>query len=420
MTTTTNDTQPGAQDTAPTISAAALRGGRLIVLAAILLFAMCLRSAVTSLTPLLAAISRDIGFGATVIGVLGMLPTAMFAIAGLVTPPLTERLGLERTTLAAVIATVIGMATRPMMSTTGGLLLLSCLALLGMGIGNVVLPPLVKRYFTHRVALMSAAYLAVLQIGTTVPALTAVPLANAYGWRVSLAAWVIVPVAALLPWIGVVIARRGHDVDDHSARTTVGSAAPGKVWRSPLAWGMAGMFGMTSLTTYSMFTWIPEILASAGGSAALGGGMVALFSAVGFFATLAVPPLAGRILNPFPLVVVCLTCFLIGFGGLLWLPMTSTAVWMIALGIGQSTFPLGITLVNLRTRTAAGSAALSGFIQGVGYAVACLGPVLFGVLHTITGGWYAPFGLLLVALAVLGIGAIQACRPQMLEDSWSR
>lgn len=113
-----------------------------------------------------------------------------------------------------------------------------------------------------------------------------------------LVTWVLVPVAALLPWIGVVIARRGHDVEDHSAEPHADSAAVGQVWRSPLAWGMAGMFGMTSLVTYSMFTWIPAILASAGGSAKLGGVMVALFSAVGFIGTLAIPPLAARMRNP--------------------------------------------------------------------------------------------------------------------------
>lgn len=377
-------------------SLAALRRARLLVLVAILLFALCLRAAVTSLAPLLTEVAGEIGFGSTVIGVFGMLPTAMFAVAGLVAPVLIERFGLERATLVAVAATAVGMATRPTMSTTGGLLALSCLALLGMGIGNIVIPPLVKRYFSHRVALVSAGYLTVLQIGTMVPALTAVPLADAYGWRFSLAAWMIAPVAALLPWVGVVIARRGHDTADHSAEPTLDPTVTGQVWRSPLAWGMAAMFGMTSLVTYSMFTWIPAILSSAGGSAALGGTMVALFSGVGFIGTLAVPPLAARMRNPFPLVGACLLCFLVGFGGLLWMPMHGTAVWVAILGLGPSTFPLGLTLVNLRTATAAGSAALSGFTQGVGYTLACFGPVLFGVLHDMTGSWFAPFGLLLV------------------------
>lgn len=146
----------------------------------------------------------------------------MFAVGGLITPALTSGFGLERTTLAAVIATIIGMAARPVMAGTLGLLLMSCVALLGMGIGNVVIPPLVKRYFSDRVALLSTVYLTCVQIGTTIPALTAVPLADSHGWRLSLATWLLVPLAALLPWIGVVLVRRGHDVRDHSGRAARG------------------------------------------------------------------------------------------------------------------------------------------------------------------------------------------------------
>lgn len=89
-----------------------VKQGRLLVLLAIVLFALTLRTAVTSLTPLLTQISEDLHFGATIIGVFGMLPTAMFAAAGIVTPFLTSRIGLERTTLVAVAATAIGIGVR--------------------------------------------------------------------------------------------------------------------------------------------------------------------------------------------------------------------------------------------------------------------------------------------------------------------
>nr|WP_019202871.1 MFS transporter [Tsukamurella sp. 1534] len=391
--------------------------GRLLVLLAIVLFALTLRIAVTSLTPLLTQISEDVGFGATVIGVFGMLPTLMFAAAGIVTPALTSRIGLERTTLVAVAATAAGMAIRAVMGGTVGLLAFSCLALLGMGVGNVVLPPLVKRYFSEQVAVLSTAYLTCVQLGTMVPALTAVPVADAYGWRVSLGVWAIIPVAAFLPWLGIVLARRGHDVKDVTAESTVEPS--GRVWRSPLAWGAAAMFGMTSLCTYSMFTWVPTILSDAGGSAALGGNMVALFSGVGFLATLVIPSLCTRMVNPFPLVIVFLTCFVAGFLGLLFAPMTHTWLWVVLTGLGPTTFPMALTLVNLRTRTGAGSASLSGFMQGVGYLAACAGPLGFGLLHEATGGWAAPFGMLFACLVLLGFGAFQACRPRMLEDTWN-
>ncbi len=91
---------------------------------------------------------------------------------------------------------------------------------------------------------------------------------------------------------------------------------------------------------------------------------------------------------------------------------------MILLGLGPSTFPLALTLINLRTRTPAGSAALSGFMQGTGYALSCAGPLLFGVLHAATGGWLWPFAMLAVAVGVLLIGGWLACKPRWLEDTW--
>ncbi|GAA1084208.1 CynX/NimT family MFS transporter [Tsukamurella spumae] len=391
--------------------------GRILVLLAIILFATTLRTAVTSLTPLLTQISEDLHFGASIIGVFGMLPTAMFAAAGIVTPFLTSRIGLERTTLVAVTATAIGIGVRSMMGGTLGLLLFSCLALIGMGVGNVVLPPLVKRYFSDKVAALSTAYLTCVQLGTMVPALTAVPVADAHGWRVSLAIWAIIPIAAFLPWLGIVLARRGHDVQDVTAEPT--DRPSGRIWRSPLAWGAAAMFGMTSLNTYAMFTWIPTILSDAGGSAALGGNMVALFSGVGFVATLVTPGLCIRMKNPFPLVIVFIGCFVVGYLGLLFAPMTLTWLWVVAAGLGPTTFPMALTLVNLRTRTGAGSASLSGFMQGVGYLAACVGPLGFGLLHEATHGWTAPFLLLAACLVVLGVGGYQACKPRMLEDTWN-
>ncbi|BDH57574.1 MFS transporter [Tsukamurella sp. PLM1] len=412
MTTVVTEPQGSDQQMARSV-----RQGRLLVLLAIVLFAFSLRTAVTSLTPLLTQISGEMHFGATIIGVFGMLPTAMFAAAGVVSPLLSNRIGLERTTLVAVVATALGIGARSFMGGTAGLLAFSCLALLGMGIGNVVLPPLVKRYFSDNVAVLSTAYLTFVQLGTMVPALTAVPLADAYGWRVSLGIWAIVPIAAFLPWLGIVLARRGHDVHDVSAEAA--GEPRGRIWRSPLAWGAAAMFGMTSLNTYAMFTWIPTILSDAGGSAALGGNMVALFSGVGFVATLVIPGLCARMTNPFPLVIVFLGCFVVGFLGLLFAPMTLTWLWVIAAGLGPTTFPMALTLVNLRTRTGAGSASLSGFMQGVGYLAACVGPLGFGLLHEASHGWIAPFAMLFCCLVVLCLGAYQACRPRMLEDTWN-
>ncbi|MGO4611275.1 hypothetical protein AB4142_33575, partial [Variovorax sp. 2RAF20] len=86
----------------------------------------------------------------------------------------------------------------------------------------------------------------------------------------SLGGWSLIAAAAALPWIAVLWmerfgrSRQAHALAyAHDCAVTAGDAAPelaapvvtGRVSRSPVAWGLALMFGMTSLITYSMFTW---------------------------------------------------------------------------------------------------------------------------------------------------------------------
>ncbi|MEV6770400.1 MFS transporter [Nocardia sp. NPDC051030] len=381
--------------------------------------ALTLRVAVTAFSPLAARIGDDIGYSTAVVGIFGMIPTLMFAAAGLLTPILTRRFGLEATALAAMVLTAIGTAVRAIVPDTWELLIFSAVALTGMGIGNVVIPPLVKRYFSDRLAQLSAVYIVMVQLGTVIPALITVPIADSHGWRVSLGMWAVLPLIAMVPWLAVLRVRRQAALADVTDLPATAAEATGQAWRSPLAWGMAFMFGMTSLITYAMFAWMPTIFTDAGASAAYAGSMVGIFALIGLAAALSTPMVAGRMVNPFPVVIGCAVFFFGGFAGLLIAPMSAPLLWVLLLGLGPSTFPMALTLINLRTRTAAGSAALSGFTQGVGYLVACVGPLVFGALHSMTGGWLAPFGFLVVAVLVLLAGAWQACKPRMLEDTWN-
>ena len=412
------DPLPAAHRPSPTLV-------RVLVLLGIALSAFNLRTAVTSLTPLLDLLGGHFGFGSTTAGVLGMLPTAAFAVFGVATPLLARRIGIERTALLAMLLAAAGLALRSQADGVGVLMAGSIVALAGMGIGNVVLPPLVKRYFPERVGAVSTLYITVLQLGTMLPALVAVPLAEAAGWRIALGAWTLTAVAAALPWIGllVVARRRGSGLQVDAAAAALPGlpvAAAGRAWRSPVAWGMALMFGTTSLITYAMFTWLPTLLTEAGASPAFGGTMVALFSALGLIGALGMPSIAVRMRNPFPIVVLCAVCYVTAFTGLLLAPMAAPVLWVTLLGLGPATFPLSLTLINLRTRSPSGSAALSGFMQGVGYAFSCIGPLLFGVLHAATDGWRWPFALLYAVVGVLLMGSWMACQPRALEDSWHR
>ena len=106
------------------------------------------------------------------------------------------------------------------------------------------------------------------------------------------------------------------------------------------------------------------------------------------------------------------------FTGLLLAPMKAPLLWACLLGVGPSTFPLALTLINLRTRTPTGSAALSGFMQGVGYSFSCLGPFLVGWLHTVSNGWTLPFSFLFGCATLMLCASWVACKPRKLEDLW--
>ncbi|WP_341255087.1 MFS transporter [uncultured Dietzia sp.] len=414
----------------------------LVALVGVVLVSLNLRTAVTSLSPLLGVIDAEIGLGAAGMGLLGMVPTAMFAVWGVLTPIVLRRVGLEMLTVLAMVAAAVGQLIRaaahdPWVMGAGSLI-----ALAGMGIGNVVAPPLVKKYFPRHVAAVSMAYITGLQLGTVVPALVAVPVEEAAGWRVSIGWWAVLAVVAAIPWI-VEIVRPGTPTDSPratgsprpadgptdsaaaSAPTSAPTGAPGgsaatptrriRPWRSPVGVALALFFGTNSLCTYAFFTWLPAVAESIGMTRAEGGLALAVYSAIGLVAALVVPWAAGRFEDPYAVVVVSVVSYLAGFAGLLWAPGAAW-VWICLLGVGPSTFPLCLTLINLRTRTQAGSAALSGFSQGVGYTAASLGPLVFGMLFD-GPGLGAGLAFLTVVLAIMTVVSRTACRPNMLEDT---
>ncbi|MGX1597050.1 MFS transporter [Dietzia maris] len=410
----------------------------LVALVGVVLVSLNLRTAVTSLSPLLGVIDAEIGLGAAGMGLLGMVPTAMFAVWGVLTPIVLRRVGLEMLTVLAMVAAAVGQLIRaaahdPWVMGAGSLI-----ALAGMGIGNVVAPPLVKKYFPRHVAAVSMAYITGLQLGTVVPALVAVPVEEAAGWRVSIGWWAVLAVVAAIPWIVEVVrpgvptdspratgSPRPADGSTGSVPTSAPTSTPGgsaatptrriRPWRSPVGVALALFFGTNSLCTYAFFTWLPAVAESIGMTRAEGGLALAVYSAIGLVAALVVPWAAGRFEDPYAVVVVSVVSYLAGFAGLLWAPGAAW-VWICLLGVGPSTFPLCLTLINLRTRTQAGSAALSGFSQGVGYTAASLGPLVFGMLFD-GPGLGAGLAFLTVVLAIMTVVSRTACRPNMLEDT---
>ena len=398
----------------------AVRRGRILALVGIVLLAFSLRSAVASLSPLFDAIGEDFVLPAAVLGLIGTVPPLCFAVFGLLASRFERRFGLERTTLVALGAVALGLVARAAAGDAYGLLLGSALVFAGVGVGNVLLPALVKKYFPDRIGLMTTVYSTMMAISTFVPPLVAVPVADAAGWRTSLGLWAVFALAGLAPWIVLALrARRAAlaEVDIEPVSTRVF----GRMWRLPTAWALAVTFFVSSAVAYTSFAWLPKILVdTAGVTPQVAGTLLSLFALVGLPASLVVPVLVARRGVVLPLFIVASASGVLGAGGLLVAPASAPWLWVTLLGILPLLFPLVLTSVGLRTRTHDATVALSSFAQSLGYGVTMLMPIGVGLIHDATGSWTVPL-VMLLAISLLAVPAgVVIARRKTVEQEWEQ
>lgn len=387
---------------------------RLLVLVGIVVLAFNMRPAAISVGPVIGELTSDLGMSPTVAGVLTTLPVVAFASVGAVAPWLARVAGVHRVTLVSLVAVTAGLGVRAHTSSVPGFLLLSLLALAGMATANVLLPSLVKLHFPRRVGLLTALYTTAMAVGLTLASMLTVPLAEELGsWRWGLFAWAVTALVAALPWLALL----RHDRAPEEVPHTVTLA---DVARTRLGWAMAAFFAMQSLQAYTIFGWFAQVYRDAGFSPATAGVLLGLVTGISIPLSLVVPALAGRMRNQAPLLLALMVCYPVGYGGLLLAPATAPWLWALAVGIGACTFPLILTLIGLRARTSAGTAALSGFTQSVGYLFAAVGPLGVGVLYDVTGGWTVPLTALLLLAVPQTLVGLAVCRPAHVEDQLRR
>ncbi|MDZ5146249.1 MFS transporter [Microbacterium testaceum] len=386
--------------------------------AAIVLLALTLRIAVASLSPLLTRIGEDFSLPAAVVGLIGMAPPVAFAIAGMVTPAIERRLGLERSVLIAAVTAAAMLGLRAAAVDAWSLLGATAGVFAAVGVANVLIPTVVKKYFPERIGLMTTVYSTAMAVATFTPPLVAVPLADAVGWRGSFVTWAVVALAAVAPWVALSLRAR---VSRRDAVDEPRADVLARIVRVPQTWALVVTFGVNSSVAYAMFAWMPPLLIDvAGVDAAEAGGLLALFSFMGLPVSLLVPLLVSRRGRTTPFYVVAVGGGLVGVIGLLVAPSAATVLWVVLVGTPPLMFPLALVLFGLRTRSHETTVALSGFVQSVGYGFAALMPLAIGVTHELTGGWTAGLVLIGVALVLVVPAAIVMRRRESVEEAWER
>lgn len=380
-----------------------------LVVTGIVVAAFNLRPGVTGLSPLLDAMGSEIHLSAVFLAFIGMLPPLLYGVSGFITPRLYNRFSGLTITLAAMVMITAGLGVRAVVDSPVIFLGLSVLALLGMGIGNVVVPPIVKSYFPDRVALMSTVHVGLLQLGTFIPPLVAVPLASAFEWRGSLLVWAGSAAVGVAIWVVLAVLRPAPRSQVSAA--VVGGSELLRLVKTRRAWALMTMTGLTSFNNFILFTWLPTLLTRSGFDAAFAGAMLALVTAIPLVLGFVLPLLAQKMRTASPIVAAFCLSLTVGYLGLWLIPTVAPVLWTVLLGIGISTFPLALTLITLRSHSAEASAALSGFVQGGGYLMAATGPLIFAFLIQNLDVMWPAYAVVLASTAVKFAVSFSACRP---------
>ncbi|SMO40631.1 CynX/NimT family MFS transporter [Gracilimonas mengyeensis] len=380
--------------------------GRITLIAGIVFIALSLRSPLAAVGPLANAIQQSTALSHGAVGMITTLPLLCFGFLSMLTPLFTRRWGIEGALGMSLGLITIGIAVRslvPVAALFGGTLLLG----VGIALGNVLLPSLVKRDFPHRKGWMTSLYSSLMGLGAAIAAGVSVPIAEdlGLGWRYALGIWAVIAVIGIIFWIPQL---KHHTRPDRSVRIRKSLKTLG---RSRLAWEISLFMGLQSFLFYVVLAWLPEILISQGMNPNEAGWMLSLSQAFGVLGTIILPVYAEK--RPDQRGIVWGVCLmeLVSIAGFLIPGTTFVPLWAVLIGFSLGcSFGLALLFMVMRTWDSETTTGLSGMSQSVGYLVAAAGPALFGALHDWFDSWSPPLILLLVVAALqllFGLGAGQ-------------
>ena len=386
-------------------------------LTGIILTALGIRTGVAALSPLATTIELDVPLVGLPLGALGMIPPLAFSLAAAFSPWLARKVSIEGAAVVVAGLAIIAHLWRGFSPNYASLFVATIVLMLSSGIGNVILPALVKLYAPRAVGAMTAAYATAMAISATAPTIAGVWMADAFGWRLSLATWALISFVGAIPWLIVIpfAKRRGIAEAELNATLPIPLAAV-SLSRSPTALSVMVIFGVSGATAYTAFSLLPLMLADLAGlgreEAALALG---LFSIVGLPLSLLIPPLAVKPGRAGILVGVAILTGLVGWSGLLFFPEVGLYGWLILLSIAPMTFHMSLSLIGQRTKNHFSALQLSGYVNRAGYLFAAIGPFLVGLGYQLTGGWEISIVALLI-LTLLQIPAMGILHRERLVD----
>jgi len=368
------------------------------LMVSIILVALNLRPSMAAVGPLLSAIRGDIPLSFSLASLLTMLPVMAMGLAMFFGIALGRRLGEQRTVVLSLL--IIGVATvsRLFLDSAAELILSAIVAGVGIALIQALMPALIKSRFSDNVALCMGLYVTSIMGGAAIAASFApLVMVRTDSWRMGLAIWAVLAFVALLFWLG----QRSH-----APALAAPTQRQASFFANSRAWLLAIFFGLGTASYTCVLAWLAPYYMEKGWSEQDAGLLLGFLTAMEVVSGLLTPAIANRSRDRRLVLVALLGLIIAGFVGLILSPQHLSLLWPCLLGLGiGGLFPMSliVSLDHLDNPQRAGG--LTAFVQGIGYLIAGLSPLIAGMIRDQLGSfewaWWSLTAVMVVMIAMV-------------------
>ncbi|MCX4221131.1 MULTISPECIES: cyanate transporter [Pseudomonas] len=360
----------------------------------IILVALNLRPSMAAVGPLLSAIRGDMALSFSLAALLTLLPVMAMGLAMFFGMAVSQRLGEQRTVLLSLV--IIGLATfsRLFLDSAGGLIASAVLAGIGIALIQALMPALIKSRFPDNVALCMGLYVTSIMGGAALAASFAPWVMMQTGnWRAGLAVWAVLALLAIPFWW------KNRATSPNTNRAVVRKES---FFTNSRAWLLAIFFGLGTASYTCVLAWLAPYYVEKGWSEQNAGLMLGFLTAMEVISGLVVPAIANRSRDRRLVLGALLGLIIAGFVGLILSPLHLSLLWPCLLGLGiGGLFPMSliVSLDHLDEPQRAGG--LTAFVQGIGYLIAGLSPLMAGMVRDQLGSFEWAWWSLTAVMALM-------------------
>lgn len=385
------------------------RCAHLLLVTTIAAIGLNLRPFMTGVGPLSFVIRQSAGMTDQMLAILTLVPVLLMGIVAFLSLRLQASSGARRAILLAVTAISIGSALRAVARDGAGMIATAAVIGLGVAFAQSLVPGVIKREFPQRVGSVTGLYSCMMMGGGALGALASPRFFASTGDPgLALALFALPSLIGLGLAVGFL--PRHMPIQGCVSRL-------GWLLTRPRSYLLMLCFGLVNGGYSSVVAWLARFLQEQGQSLLQSGRMLAVLAVAQAFSALILPLLARGSPDKRHWLLLALMFQVVGFAGLAFTPLVATPIWVVAIGAGLGgcfSLSLIVALDHLADPIQAG--ALSALMQGGGFLIASVPPLLLALLHDRTGDYVAGWSFHLTSVLVVA-GLVLRLAPDGYADA---